>query len=151
MRTKNTLLILLISLFFTSNVSARETFASCGGSDGYTYYVLGGFVSEAAVGFTDDAIQGGTIQFTHEEYEDWDVVMIDASKTPYSSKSEGAVVTYLGGDVYGFNLLVFYPGATSIEIYTLRPMTNEVTWVQSKGNSNVSKASVFKASCLFEQ
>jgi|TARA_B110000908_G_C10042482_1_gene352473 hypothetical protein len=149
MRTKNTLLILLITLFCTSNANARETFASCGGSNGYTYYVLGGFVSESAAGYTKDAIQDGTIQFTHADYKDWDVVQIDGFKKPYSAKGNGGSVTFVGGTENGFNIMVFYPTDT-IEVYTLRPLTNEVTWVQSKSNSQMSKATVMKANCLFQ-
>ena len=149
MRTKNTLIILLISLFCTSNVIARETFASCGGSNGYTYYVLGSFVSESDAGYTKDAIKDGTIQFTHADYKEWDVVQSEANKKPYSAKGNGASVTFIGGTENGFNIMVFYPTDT-IEVYTLRPLTNEVTWVQSKSNSQISKATLMRASCLFQ-
>jgi hypothetical protein len=139
--------LVTLFIFYSQYVGARETFASCGESSGYSYYVLGGLIDESRSGFIKDEIKGA-IKFTHSENEDWDVVVLTESQEPYSSKDAGANVFFLGGNKYGFNIVVQYPKDT-IETYTLRPLTNEVTWTQTK-ISMMSKTTVYHASCLFE-
>ena len=126
-----------------------EVLASCGPSFGVAYFVDQGLVEKNEVGLQPDGISKGNFQIIHDgDFKDWDVIHIDATGKQISALSDGGDIVFMGGNAFGMNLLVNYQDK-AIEIYTMRPETQEVTWIKTSSHPLVSKSAVYASKCIF--
>lgn len=128
-----------------------EVLASCGPSFGVAYFVDQGLVEKNEVGLQPDGISKGNFQIIHDgDFKDWDVIHIDATGKQISALSDGGDIVFMGGNAFGMNLLVNYQDK-AIEIYTMRPETQEVTWIKTSSHALVSKSAVYASKCIFNE
>jgi hypothetical protein len=132
------ILISIVMLFLPINVNAQEI-ATCKNLEGYSYYHFSGVVPKNKSGWNDDKITGGVTTLTKNANGEYDILILDASKTIKSLTQEGGKVILIRKGVKDASFIHLYPGMVA-EVYTFWTTTdgkNKLDMLRSKGGNGV--------------
>jgi hypothetical protein len=142
---KKTLLSLFLFLSLQNTVVAENVLASCGSSQGKTY-----FIEEGNRGYwRDDRIPNGSIKLIFDDNNNPDIIVTDKAGK-YSARSEGAKIlnTHIDEATNTLTILVVYPKPV-IETYQfhLGPPKKYVVWTGAKALPIFSSLNAMRAEC----
>jgi hypothetical protein len=140
---------ILISLSFIfllqSEVMAENVLASCGSSQGKTYYIDGNNNGN----WHDDRITNGSIKLIFDNNNAADIIVSDKAGT-FSARIDGAKVltTHIDEAKNTITILVVYPKPV-IETYQFHLGSQQkfVVWTAAKTLSNYSSIKAMHAEC----
>lgn len=130
---------------FTANA---EIVATCGASEGRSYYIPGGLVTAKDAGWADEKISKGSFQLLRSG-DEYDIVFTDSTGGTLSSKGDGATTTGFYDQAGNLVVIVMYPESL-IEtwVFWLSVKTERVaTYSQARHHAPIRKHSLLRATC----
>jgi hypothetical protein len=142
---------LLLLLFFLPNLAFSEIIAVCENPEGHAYYPFSGLMNKADSGWTKDKITGGITQLVQDNSGKFDILVLDASKTIYSSTQDGGVVLPFAYDNNQVSVMVVFMGET-VETYSFIKDNSgniEFLMTQNKAAGIIPKITAFRGECSY--
>jgi hypothetical protein len=139
-RIQNFIKIALSSLVLSLpiKVNAQEI-ATCKEPEGYSYFHHSSIVPKDKSGWSSNNISGGITTLTKNQNGQYDILILDATKTIKSYVQDGGKVLLLRKGEKDATFLHVYPG-NIIEIYTFWTTSdgkNKFDMLQSKGGDDM--------------
>jgi hypothetical protein len=119
--------------------------ATCRAPSGWGYY----FPPGASTGWQQDRISDGVFSLVRTR-DDYDIVYVDVTKRPVSSKNDGALVRLVGRTSSTLTVLVYYPDTGNLETYGFlkgEDGKHRFTLSQTRLNAMFPKASLMTGEC----
>ena len=141
-------IFLAVALTVAAFTANAEIVATCGISEGRSYYIPGGLVTGKHAGWTDEKISKGSFQLIRSG-DEYDIVFTDSTGRTLSSKGDGATTSGYRDDAGNLVVTVMYPGSL-IEtwVFWLSVKTERIaTYSQARHNAPIRKHSLLKATC----
>lgn len=110
---------------FSSTAIWSQTVASCGESEGVSYYHHATILSKKNSGFTKDRITNGMISLQKMPDGSYDILLVDVRKKILSMVQDGGKVGLLRKGNNDATFMLYFPN-NSIEIFTF--------WIDVEGN-----------------
>jgi len=146
MRLIKILILSVLCLFFTNNLSQAETILSCKTTmEGHAYYHLGGLVKSKDAGWKKDRMSNYEIELTLNGNRA-DIIFKDKYGRTSATADDGEVVVASGSQDY-IHVIVKYPLATELITFDI---ANSQLWLsQQKHNTQVKKSATFVGKCRY--
>lgn len=144
--SKNAAIYLVLQTTFASlpNMAIGETFITCGGSFGKSFFFASPLLPEEVDKWEDDAISNGSIGLVGDG-ENLDIIMRDAVGI-VSARASGAKVTLIDSQNNVATVLVDYTGGAK-ELYSFDFNRRQLAWSQHKFGHFFDKAGTFISKC----
>ena len=150
-RIQTFIAFLLAEIFLGSLALAAEnpeTIATCGGSNGHSYFHSSNLVGDEESGWSTDQLTEGSIT-VQKIGDNFDVIHRSVVGLQ-SSVDSGAIIVPIAYTQDSLGLVVIYPDSGTTEVYNFQHLETEfaeVSWTSTKVNSLINKSAVFYAKC----
>lgn len=143
--------LLILALFLATGLSggarAEDVIASCTGSFGWAYRIVGGLTTLDDDGWQPETIPAGEIRFVSRNRQP-DVLVKSASRK-YSARDEGGTVNVIGDERSDALLvIVYYNDTKTVEHYLFsKSQPRRVVWGTIRTGGLLPKSSLMVAEC----
>ena len=123
-----------------------EVVATCGASEGWSYYIPGPLVPEKESGWFKDGISKGSFQLIRSG-DDFDIIFTDAFDRTISARADGADVVGFPNAKGDYIVSVMYGVTFETYIFWLSQKAPTVSYSQAKFGADLQKHSLLVAPC----
>jgi len=155
MKLNTVLMVAFISFLANFSTHAQEVkipteiIATCGASEGYSYFHQLSGMKSSDSGFGKDKISNGQFIVTNKGKE-YNLLYRSAGKKLQTVEEDGGLVLPIFASKTTLGLLVIYPDAGVSETYNFQNLGTEnagVSWTHTKSVFPIAKSAVYFAKC----